>query len=96
MKPSKRPPIATKAMALAAVGSMCRHCGGSPIQFCHARPTSLRGRGRGSKARYKDVVKFPDRYIPLCEECHWKFDHPLLATHGQHSTVNPQDNTAGV
>ncbi len=64
-----------KEKAHQAVGRVCQHCGATPIQFAHVRPTKLSGRGRGSVARYKDVAKFPKRYIPLCAACHYDYDN---------------------
>ena len=70
--------VTLKEKAAQAVGRVCRLCGKTPIQYAHARPTKLRGRGRGQHARLRDVVKYPDRYIPLCKECHAIYDRPLF------------------
>jgi hypothetical protein len=46
------------------------------IQFAHVEETPLSpiSRGRGRKKRYYDIVKNPDKYVPLCEACHLDFD----------------------
>lgn len=57
------------------LGRACRFCGTTPIQYAHTRPTATRGRGRGQRRRLRDILKFPDRYIPLCEACHNQYDN---------------------
>ena len=47
-------------------------------QFAHVKRTRLKGRGRGRKERYYDVVKHPDCYILLSKDCHKKFDNGEL------------------
>lgn len=56
------------------LGEVCRHCGRTPIEYAHVAATKLHGRGRGASRRYRDILKFPDRYIPLCRTCHQKYD----------------------
>lgn len=45
------------------------------IQFAHIEPTGLEGKGRGRKERLYDILKNPDKYVPLCESCHLDFDN---------------------
>lgn len=76
MTKSKREARRLRQRAIAAVGSVCAHCGTSKkLQFAHTKPTTLSGMARGRKRRYKDVIKNPDSYARLCDSCHWKFDH---------------------
>lgn len=59
---------------------VCRRCGtDSDIEFAHKRPTRLSGEGRGAFHRYRDVIRHPDRYIPLCKECHYIYDHSFTS-----------------
>ena len=56
-------------------GGKCSFCGAKiDLQFAHRTDTDLTGKGRGRKERYYDVVKNPDAYILLCENCHLIYD----------------------
>lgn len=57
--------------------ALCAHEGtfhSGKIQFAHIEETELRGMGRGRKQRYYDIIKNPDKYVPLCEYHHRIFD----------------------
>lgn len=44
------------------------------IEAAHVVPTGLKGEGRGLDRRYRDVLKHPDCYRPMCKRCHRTFD----------------------
>jgi hypothetical protein len=53
------------------------------------RPTELRGRSRGSRARLYDIRRHPECYLLLCRLCHrqldagaWKPEESLLEAAG--------------
>jgi hypothetical protein len=64
-----------KKKLIAARGGKCVECGSvENLEFAHICRTELKGRGRGRKERYYDVVKNPDAYALRCTECHKRFD----------------------
>lgn len=52
----------------------CVFCGSEDWEFAHIRPTALKGRGRGRKERYHDIVTHFDCYRPMCLDCHKSYD----------------------
>lgn len=45
------------------------------LECAHVQFTKLSGRtGRGMDRRYRDVLKCPDKYRPICKACHKTFD----------------------
>jgi hypothetical protein len=40
---------------------------GEKLEFAHVLETALKGRGRGRKERYYDIIKNPDCYRLLCQ-----------------------------
>ncbi len=60
---------------IAAWGGKCKQCGSvDRLEFAHLQKTEVKGRGRGRKERYYDVLKNPFAYILLCKICHRRFD----------------------
>lgn len=56
-------------------GGKCVECGRTDhLEFAHLQETGLKGRGRGRKERYYDVVKNPDAYVLLDKGCHRRLD----------------------
>lgn len=61
--------------ALDLIGRVCVFCGETEgIQAAHVIETNIKGSGRGLDRRYRDVIKHPDSYRPMCRECHLVFD----------------------
>lgn len=44
------------------------------MHAAHVVPTGLNGAGRGLDRRYRDIIKNPDKYRLMCEDCHRIFD----------------------
>ena len=44
------------------------------LEFAHVKPTELKGRSRGRKERYYDIIKNPDSYRLLCHFHHKMMD----------------------
>jgi len=64
-----------RARALEAFGGRCQDCGSIVnLQFAHVWPTGLKGQGRGSKRRFRDVLNNQYAYRLLCYDCHAAFD----------------------
>jgi len=56
------------------LGGRCRRCRSTQhVEFAHIKETPLRGRGRGLDRRYRDILKHPDCYVPMCHGCHRAF-----------------------
>lgn len=52
-------------------GNKCEVCGVTEgLEFAHVKETSLKGRGRGRKERYYDIIKNPESYKLVCSNCH--------------------------
>ena len=65
-----------RARCVELLGDRCsrRSCGStSQVEFAHIKETPLRGRARGLDRRYRDILKHPDCYLPLCRPCHIAF-----------------------
>lgn len=61
---------------IADFGGSCSACHSTAqLEFAHTEPTGLSGTGRGSKNRYLDIHRNPDKYILLCHTCHYFYDH---------------------
>jgi hypothetical protein len=47
-----------------------------PLEFAHlpGKPTSLLGRGRGSRERYYDIRRHPGAYVLVCRRHHSRLD----------------------
>ena len=60
----------------------------SKLEFAHKEETELSGRGRGRKERVYDVIKNPDKYRLLCEDCHKDYDQGLLELSEESRCVN--------
>ena len=57
------------------LGNSCLYCGSNrDLQFAHLKKTGLSGQGRGKEQRYYDIIRNPDKYTFLCENCHKLFD----------------------
>jgi hypothetical protein len=64
------------------LGDRCQHCGLSEtedagpirLEFAHVALTGVKGRGRGSYQRLRDVEKNPESYLVLCRPCHMDLD----------------------
>jgi hypothetical protein len=72
-----------KACLLARIkalfGDRCQQCGLSEtedvrLEFAHVASTAVKGRGRGSYQRLRDVEKNPESYRLLCRPCHMDLD----------------------
>jgi hypothetical protein len=63
-----------KERAFTAIGFTCVFCGDREVQAAHVRATKLRGCGRGLDRRYRDVLKHPGHYRPMCAKHHRAFD----------------------
>ena len=69
--------------ARALFGNRCQKCGLSELEdfeparleFAHLARTKLKGRGRGSAHRLRDVLKHPESYTLLCRPCHMDRDY---------------------
>lgn len=71
MSPHRRYIRRLKALAVNLVGAACWKCGRRrELEFAHAKPTGLRGMGRGSGERYRDILAHPDCYVRACKTCH--------------------------
>lgn len=44
------------------------------LEFCHIRPTYLKGMGRGSMERSNDIAANRRCYCLLCRSCHYLLD----------------------
>ena len=53
-------------------GNRCFDCNNVSIlgEFHHVKETGLKGMGRGSSQRAKDIRDHPDAYVLLCKACH--------------------------
>jgi hypothetical protein len=66
----------------ALLGDRCQQCGLSEtedagpirLEFAHVVSTGVKGRGRGSYQRLRDVEKNPESYRLLCRPCHMDLD----------------------
>ena len=57
-------------------GNRCLKCPSDRnLEFHHQFETEIKGRGRGSYHRMKDVMLHPLSYVLLCRSCHKK-EHP--------------------
>lgn len=64
-----------KVRAFVAIGVQCVFChDGQDLHCAHVGRTLLKGPGRGMQQRYSDVLKNPDKYRPMCKDCHRTFD----------------------
>lgn len=71
-----------RAMALLG-GPWCQECGlrerprtpGVRLEFAHAAPTKIKGRGRGTYQRLRDVERNPGACRLLCRPCHMDLDY---------------------
>lgn len=78
--PAKAPDVAKyrqklKLRAFQAIGAACVFCKtAESIQAAHVLATGLKSAGRGMDRRYQDVLKHPDKYRPMCKNCHRTFD----------------------
>lgn len=70
-----------KVRAYEAIGGrMCIFCCDEEnIHLAHVGRTELKGPGRGMHKRYRDVIRNPDKYRPMCKECHRTFDNLVAA-----------------
>lgn len=51
----------------------CADCGNTEnLEFHHLVPTGLKGMGRGSYARCRDISLHPESYVLVCADCHLK------------------------
>lgn len=56
-------------------GRRCVFCRKRATEMAHVCPTELSGsNSRGMDRRYRDVLKNPDCYEPMCHGCHVLFD----------------------
>lgn len=56
-------------------GLLCVNCETpEKVEFAHVIKTEVRGKGRGRKERYYDIKNHPLAYIPLCVDCHKRYD----------------------
>lgn len=54
----------------------CEECGSSErLEFAHVQPTKLKGRGRGTYHRLRDVERNHEAYRLLCRPCHVDLDY---------------------
>jgi hypothetical protein len=64
------------------LGGKCVFCGSTyNLQFAHIKPTSLKGRGRGRKERFRDIRQNIDCYALMCGGsfgCHKSYDKGLI------------------
>ena len=44
------------------------------LEFAHVKPTELKGRSRGRKERYYDIIKNPTCYRLICKGHHTMMD----------------------
>lgn len=64
-----------KCKAFDLIGRSCVFCKSvDNLQLAHVLVTPVKGEGRGSVVRYKDVLANPDSYRPMCRTCHLTFD----------------------
>jgi hypothetical protein len=63
-----------KTRALMLIGVQCVFCKQPSEHAAHVKPTGLKGPSRGLDRRYRDVLKNPDCYRPMCKGCHRVFD----------------------
>lgn len=66
-----------RMMLLKLYGSKCFLCHeelDGDFHFVHIRPTTRKGRSRGSYHRMNDVREHLDCYRPMHEDCHKTFD----------------------
>jgi hypothetical protein len=65
-----------KCRAFDLIGGACVFCGTTEkIEAAHVKPTSLCGsNSRGMDRRYRDIIKNPDCYRPMCGKHHRVFD----------------------
>jgi len=74
--------LRARAMALLG-GPRCQECGLSEwedfeparLEFAHVAPTRIRGRGRGTYHRLRDVLRNPEAYRLFCRPCHMDLDY---------------------
>lgn len=63
--------------------SKCAICGSTEnVEFAHIKPTKLRGKGRGRKERYYDLIRHPESYRPLCSKHHREYDNEKANNRG--------------
>lgn len=55
-------------------GRSCVFCQKRAEHMAHVCPTKVKGEGRGMARRYRDVLKNPACYAPMCPDCHKLFD----------------------
>jgi len=72
---NKRLPIRRQEL-IQRFGGKCKNCGSTEkLQFAHIEKTKLSGsKGRGTKERFYDVLKNPEKYRLYCEGCHEQYD----------------------
>lgn len=64
-----------KKRAFDAIGRVCVFCESEEeIHAAHVLPTGLKGSSRGLDRRFRDVIKNPKCYRPMCKKCHRIFD----------------------
>jgi len=66
-------------------GGKCQECGRTDrLEFAHIgeTPLSRKGRGRGRKERYYDILRHPLCYKLLCHDCHRRLDIQLKSGSG--------------
>ncbi len=61
--------------AFNSIGWTCIFCGtGEKIHAAHVIETGLRGPSRGMDRRFRDVIKNPQSYAPMCHKHHMVYD----------------------
>ena len=61
--------------ALDKIGHCCIFCGNMyDVECAHVLSTECTGRGRGMNRRYRDVIKHPGAYRPMCKDHHKLYD----------------------
>lgn len=64
-----------KGRAFALIGTECIFCHNKVnLHAAHIKSTGLNGKSRGLDRRFRDVIKHPDCYKPMCKQCHQVFD----------------------